>query len=181
MNSASGQYVDGAQIEATRHEILDLDAYVHITSPIRRIADVLNMIKIQQLLRTHQLIGIDQPQIVIDQLTEEADTFYNKWIKDIDYINSTTRAIRRVQNECSLLDLCTNNPDVMTKEYNGYITEKIVLDDGLFRYNVFLHELKLSAMITMTDNFEIFDYKKCKLFLFHNEEKFKRKIRLHLV
>ena len=89
MNSASGQYVNGAQIEATRHEILDLDAYVHITSPIRRIADVLNMIKMQQLLRTHQLIGIDQ-------LTEEADTFYNKWINDIDYINSTTRAIRRV-------------------------------------------------------------------------------------
>ena len=47
MNSASGQYVDGAQIEATRHEILELDAYVHITSPIRRIVDVLNMIKIQ--------------------------------------------------------------------------------------------------------------------------------------
>jgi exoribonuclease R len=174
MNSASGQYVNGAQIEATRHEILDLDAYVHITSPIRRIADVLNMIKMQQLLRTHQLIGIDQ-------LTEEADTFYNKWINDIDYINSTTRAIRRVQNECSLLDLCTNNPDVMTKEYNGYITEKIVVDDGLFRYNVFLDELKLSAMITATNNFEVFDYKKCKLFLFHNEEKFKRKIRLHLV
>ena len=142
MNSASGQYVNGAQIEATRHEILDLDAYVHITSPIRRIADILNMIKMQQLLRTHQLIGIDQ-------LTEEADTFYNKWINDIDYINSTTRAIRRVQNECSLLDLCTNNPDVMTKEYNGYITEKIVVDDGLFRYNVFLDELKLSAMITV--------------------------------
>ena len=181
MNSVSGQYVNGAQIEATRHEILELDAYVHITSPIRRIADILNMIKMQQLLRTHQLIGIDQPQIVIDQLTEEADTFYNKWINDIDYINSTTRAIRRVQNECSLLDLCTNNPDVMTKEYNGYITEKIVVDDGLFRYNVFLDELKLSAMITSTNNFEVFDYKKCKLFLFHNEEKFKRKIRLHLV
>jgi exoribonuclease R len=174
MNSASGQYVDGAQIESTRHEILELDAYVHITSPIRRIVDVLNMIKIQQLLITYQPIGIDH-------LTEEADKFYNKWIQDIDYINATTRAIRRVQSECTLLDLCTNNPDLMAKEYNGYITEKSIHDDGLFRYSVFLPELKLSAMITMTENFEVFDYKKCKLFLFNNEEKFKRKIRLHML
>ena len=181
MNSASGQYVDGAQIEATRHEILELDAYVHITSPIRRIVDVLNMIKIQQLLRTHQPTGIDHQPIAIDELTEEADKFYNKWIQDIDYINATTRAIRRVQSECTLLDLCTNNPDLMAKEYNGYITEKSIHDDGLFRYSVFLPELKLSAMITMTENFEVFDYKKCKLFLFNNEEKFKRKIRLHML
>ena len=169
MNSSSGQYVDGAQTDIKRHEVLELDAYIHITSPIRRIVDILNMIKIQQLMG-------------MDQLTEDAYKFYNDWINNIDYINVTTRAIRKVQNECSLLDLCSNNPDLMEKEYNGYITEKNIKCDGLtFQYNVFLPELKLSALITLREGLENFDCKKFKLFLFNNEEKFKRKIRLHMI
>jgi exoribonuclease R len=168
MNSASGQYIDGAQMKPTRHEILELDAYIHITSPIRRIVDILNMIKIQQLMG-------------MDQLSEDAYKFYSKWIDDIDYINVTTRAIRKVQNECSLLELCSNKPDLMEKEYDGYITEKNTKDNGFFRYNVFLPDLKLSALISTTENFEVFDCKKFKLFLFNNEEKFKRKIRIHMV
>jgi exoribonuclease R len=168
MNSASGQYVDGSQTDLKRHEVLDLDAYIHITSPIRRTVDILNMIKIQQLMG-------------MDQLSEEAYKFYNDWINNIDYINVTTRAIRKVQNECSLLDLCSNNPELMEKEYNGYITEKNIKDNGLFQYNVFLPELKMSVLISTTENFEVFDCKKFKLFLFNNEEKFKRKIRIHMV
>jgi exoribonuclease R len=169
MNSSSGQYVDGAQTDIKRHEVLELDAYIHITSPIRRIVDILNMIKIQQL-------------IGMDQLTEDAYKFYNQWINDIDYINVTTRAIRKVQNECSLLEICSNNPDLMEKEYDGYITEKFIKYDGLmFQYNVFLPELKLSALITLREGLENFDCKKFKLFLFNNEEKFKRKIRLHML
>lgn len=169
MNSSSGQYVDGAQTDIKRHEVLELDAYIHITSPIRRIVDILNMIKIQQLMG-------------MDQLSEEAYKFYNDWVNNIDYINTTTRAIRKVQNECSLLDVCSNNPELMEKEYNGYITEKNTKYDGLsFQYNVFLPELKLSALITLREGLENFDCRKFKLFLFNNEEKFKRKIRLHML
>jgi exoribonuclease R len=168
MNSASGQYVDGSQTDLKRHEVLDLDAYIHITSPIRRIVDILNMIKIQQLMG-------------MDRLSEQAYKFYNDGINNIDYINVTTRAIRKVQNECSLLYVCSNNPELMEKEYNGYITEKNIKDNGLFQYNVFLPELKMSVLISTTENFEVFDCKKFKLFLFNNEEKFKRKIRIHMV
>jgi hypothetical protein len=127
------------------------------------------MIKIQQLMG-------------MDQLSEDAYKFYNQWSNDIDYINITTRSIRKVQNECSLLDLCSNNPDIMEKEYNGYITEKTMKPDKTsFQYNVFLPELKLSAMIVLREDLENFDCKKFKLFLFNNEEKFKRKIRLHML
>ena len=33
--------INGTEIINTRHELLDVDAYIHITSPIRRYADVL--------------------------------------------------------------------------------------------------------------------------------------------
>ena len=167
-NSASGQYINGAEIIDTRHEILDMDAYIHITSPIRRLVDLLNMIQFQQVTG-------------IIKLSENINKFYNKWLEDIDYINTTMRSIRKVQCDCSLLDLCHNNPEVMDKEYDGYLFDKININDGLYQFVVFLPELKLSSRITMRDDFDNFECKKFKLYLFNNEEKFKRKIRLQIL
>jgi exoribonuclease R len=167
-NSASGQYINGSEIIDTRHEILDVDAYIHITSPIRRLVDMLNMIQLQKLLN-------------IINLSENANVFYDKWLNEIDYINVTMRSIRKVQCDCSLLDLCHNSPEVMEKEYDGYLFDKINRNDGLYQYIVILPELKLSSRITLRENLENFDKKKFKLFLFNDEEKFKRKIRLHLL
>jgi exoribonuclease R len=167
-NSASGQYIDGSEIVDTRHEMLDVDAYIHITSPIRRLVDLMNMIKIQKIKG-------------IIQLSAKSSDFYDKWLQDIDYINATMRSIRKVQCDCSLLDLCHNNPETMEKEYNGYLFDKISRNDGLFQYVVFLPQLKLSSRITLRENFDNFECKKFKLYLFNDEEKFKRKIRLSLV
>jgi exoribonuclease R len=169
-NSSSGQYINGEEldIKQIRHAMLELDAYIHITSPIRRLVDLLNMIKIQSVLG-------------LVKLSENVDKFYEKWLRDLEYINTTMRSIRKVQCDCTLLDLCANNTDVIDKEYNGYIFDKINRNDGLFQYIVFLPELKLSSRITLRDDFENFESRKFKLFLFNDEESFKRKIRLHLV
>lgn len=167
-NSASGQYIDGSEIVDTRHEILDMDAYIHITSPIRRLVDLLNMIKFQKVTG-------------IIKLSENVDKFYDKWLGDIEYINVTMRSIRKVQCDCTLLDLCHNNPEIMEKEYDGYLFDKITRNDCLYQFVVFLPELKLSSRITMRENYENFDCKKFKLYLFNDEEKFKRKIRLHML
>jgi len=151
-NSASGQYIDGSQIATSD----------------RRLVDLLNMIKLQSVL-------------CLITLSENVDKFYDKWLRELEYINVTMRSIRKVQCDCSLLDLCANNVDIMEKEYDGYMFDKINRNDGLFQYIVFLPELKLSSRITLRDDFENFDCRKFKLFLFNDEESFKRKIRLHLV
>lgn len=167
LNSASGQYIDGSEIINTRHELLDMDAYIHITSPIRRLVDLLNIIKFQEVKK-------------IAQLSENSKIFYEKWLNDLEFINLTMRSIRKVQNDCTLLDLCNNNPTIMEKEYEGYLFDKISRNDGLFQFIVFLPELKLTSRITCRENCENFDCKKFTLFLFHNEEKFKKKIRLQI-
>jgi hypothetical protein len=69
----------------------------------------------------------------------------------------------------------------MEKEYEGYLFDKITRNDGLFQFIVFLPELKLSTRITIRDNFDNFVCKKFNLYLFNDEESFKRKIRLHMV
>jgi len=167
-NSASGQYINGSEIVDTRHELLDVDAYIHITSPIRRLVDLLNMIKFQ--IATNMI-----------NLSEKTNNFYDKWLNELEYINTTMRSIRKVQCDCSLLDLCHNSPEVMEKDYDGYLFDKIYRNDGLYQYIVFLPELNLSSRITLREDFENFSSKKFKLYLFNDEEKFKRKIRLHLL
>jgi exoribonuclease R len=173
-NSASGQYIDLSTIptedreQLTRHELLEMDAYIHITSPIRRLVDLLNMIKFQQ---NYGLIS----------LSTDAIEFYNNWIQQIDYINVTMRAIRKVQNDCNLLDLCYNNPDTLEKTYDGYCFDKLTRNDGLYQFIVFLPELRLSSRITIRDNLENYEKRQYKLFLFSDEEKFKKKIRLQIV
>jgi exoribonuclease R len=169
-NSSCGQYIDGSKIneKSVRHELLDMDAYIHITSPIRRLVDLLNIIKLQQITN-------------LIELSENSNEFYNKWINNLEYINTTMRSIKKVQNDCSLLDLCSNNIHVMEKEYNGYIFDKIYRNDNLYQYIVFLPELKLTSRITLRENYENYEIKKFKLFLFHNEERFKKKIRIQII
>ena len=169
-NSSSGQYINGEELDSKqiRHEMLELDAYIHITSPIRRLVDLLNIIKFQQ-------------NTGIIQLSENSAEFYNKWIDNLEYINTTMRSIRRVQVDCTLLDLCSNNQYIMEKEYDGYLFDKILRNDGLFQFMVFLPELKLSSRITLRMDIDNFENKKFKLFLFNDEESFKKKIRLHLL
>jgi len=172
-NSASGQYIDGSElsdcnISNARHDILDMDAYIHITSPIRRLVDLLNIIKIQQ-------------KNGIIQLSKNSEIFYKKWLEELEYINITMRSIRKVQCDCTLLDLCANNPDILEKEYDGYMFDKIQRNDLLFQYIVFLPELKLSSRITLREDMENFENKKFKLFFFNDEERLKKKIRLYLV
>lgn len=172
-NSTYGQYIDISLLvnddpSFYKHELLDMDAYIHITSPIRRLVDLLNMIKLQQIFD-------------IGQLSENAEAFFIKWIQKIDYINVTMRAIRRVQNDCTLLDTSAKNLSVLDCIYEGYCFDKLARSDGLFQYIVYLPELKMTSKITVREDMENYEVKKYKLFLFNNEEKFKRKIRLQIV
>ena len=169
-NSTSGQYIDiSADSEVSiSHDLLDLEAYIHITSPIRRLVDLLNIIKFQQTFGLHKL-------------SDGALIFYDNWLKELEYINTTMRAIRKVQIDCNLLNLCFNNPDILEPHYDGYCFDKLERNDGLYQYIVFLPELKITSRVTLRENLDNYDKKKYKLFIFTNEDKMKKKIRLQLM
>jgi exoribonuclease R len=173
-NSAAGQYVDVSSVDEellthmTRHDLLEIDAYIHITSPIRRLVDLLNMLMLQEC-------------VGLVPLSDSATRFYEQWISELDYINVTMRAIRKVQSDCNMLDMCYNQPETLEKIYDGYCFDKLVRNDGLYQFIVFLPELRLASRITLRDNIENFEKKQFKLYLFSDEEKFKKKIRLQLL
>jgi exoribonuclease R len=170
-NSTSGQYLDINSLPLDydiSHKMLELDAYLHITSPIRRLVDLLNIIKIQQNMR-------------LVKLSENAYTFYNNWLNEVDYINTTMRAIRKVQNDCTLLHICANNPTLMDDHFTGYVFDKLIRSDGLYQYIVYLPNVKMVSKITMRENMDNYEVRKYKMFLFQDEDNLKKKIRLQLV
>lgn len=168
-NSTAGQYIDISSDPEVNisHDLLDLDAYIHITSPIRRLVDLLNIIKFQQAFGLHKL-------------SDSATIFYDSWLRELEYINTTMRAIRKVQIDCNLLNLCFNSPDILEPLYDGYCFDKLERNDGLYQYIVFLPELKITSRVTLRDNLDNYEKRKYKLFIFTNEDKMKKKIRLQL-
>lgn len=90
------------------------------------------------------------------------------------------KSIRKVQNDCHLLDICSNNPSIMKNEYTGYMFNKIVKSVGLYTYTVFLPELKMTSHVTTNEDFDNYQNRDFKLYLFNDEENLKKKIRLHL-
>ena len=167
--STSCQYVDFSKNEyEISHDLLEIDAYIHITSPIRRLVDLLNMIQFQ--INTN-MIGFK----------ENAVQFYNKWIGEIEYINITMKAIRKVQNHCSLLDLCVNVPETMEKVYDGYLFDKIVKNENQIQYIVYLPELKLTYKVCLQEDVDYGEKRQFNIFMFSDEDSLKRKIRLQII
>jgi exoribonuclease R len=166
-NSSSGNYVEIKEGVNISHELLKMDAYIHITSPIRRIVDLLNIIKFQE-----NKFGI---------LSQNANTFYNKWVTELDFINLSMKSIRKIQNECSLLHLCCTDAEVMKEIYIGYVFDKLERNDGLIQYMVVIPKLKMISKIITRENNKNYSQYEFKLYLFSNEENFKKKIRLEQI
>jgi len=166
-NSYGGKYCNYNDLE--RHDMLELDAYVHITSPIRRLVDLLTMMLLQEKLG-------------LITWGEQATIFYNYWTTDqsIEYINTTMRSIRRVQNDCQLLNICSTNKELLEKEYNGFIFDKIKRNDGLYQYMVYLKDLNMTNRITTRHDFENYSFQQFKIYIFHDQERLKHKVRLEI-
>jgi exoribonuclease R len=169
-----GKYVDQSNTEQLRHNALGLDTYIHITSPIRRLVDLLNMIKLQENLG-------------IITLSKNASVFYKDWLNKLEEINRDMKNIRRVQNQCTLLELCTNHPTSLEKKWEGYVFHREEREKekdsgmGLYFYEVYLTDLKIVSKIVTSRVFE--EYTKClfQIYVFNDEESFKKKIRIQIL
>ena len=166
--SASGQYTNFTN--KCGHELIGtgIDKYIHITSPIRRLVDLLNMIKIQE-------------KINYIKFNEKAYNFYSKWENNLEYINVSMRAIRKIQTDCNMLSMCVQNPKILDQDYLGYVFDKIERINKLTQYTVYIPELKLVTRVNIKN--EIENYSKCKfkLYLFQDGTTLKRKIKAELV
>ena len=167
-HSMGGQYCKYENIQ--QHDMLKLESYLHITSPNRRLVDMINMIILQDKLN-------------LIKLNEKSDTFCKRWINDtsIEYINTTMKSIRKVQSDCKMLHKCSVDTTLTNRLLDGYIFDKLERNDKLFQYIIYLPELKLTNRLTTTKNLENLLMYKFKIYIFMDEVRLKQKIRLLLI
>jgi len=159
------QYATFSPNTNLQHDIMGIDAYVHITSPIRRLVDLLN-----------QMI-LSKSAGIVRSLSPAATGFLNEWLGELDYINSTSKSIRKVQMDCELLTKCTNSPEIMDSVHEGIVIEKTGTATAIFSYMVFIEQLKITTRVKTETEYSLHSKVSCKLYLFQDEDKVRNKIR----
>ena len=161
-----GEYVTCKDM--TEHNHLKLDSYLHITSPIRRLVDLLNMIVIHEKMGFNNIVG------------DKARLFYENWSSKLQYINTTMRAIRKVQNDCRLLSLF-EEVDNREQLYMGYVFDRIQRIDGQYQYNVYIPKLRMNSRLTCFDKYENYTEHNIHLYMFSSEFNVKKKIKANII
>lgn len=166
--SSSGKYTNFINRET--HDLMapSIEEYLHITSPIRRLVDILNMMKLQSLLK-------------LNELSESGKLFYNNWLQKLEYINTTMRSIRKVQQDCNILHICSNDESIMEEIYDGYVFDKIDWGNQFIQYTVYIPKIKIISRINIKKNFDDYSCFKFKLYLIQDGVTLKKKIRVELI
>lgn len=167
-NNSYGSYVLYDDVENHNHEIMNIKSYVHISSPIRRLVDLLNQMLIIQKMG------------LVSSMTEEASHFLKESLSQIEYINSSMRSIRKVQTDCELVHRCFTDTSILNNIYMGVVFDKLGKTEDVYTYMVYLEDIKLLSRITCRNNVENYTKHPFKIYLFEEEENVKRKIRLHM-
>ena len=111
-------------------------------------------------------------------MSDEGKKFYQYWTSDnsLEYINTTMRSVRKVQNDCSLLALCTENKEIFNEIFDGFVFDKIIRNDALFQYMVYLPKINMVNRYTSRFDIDNMTMQKFKIYLFQDEVNLKRKL-----
>jgi len=138
------------------HTQLGVNSYVHITSPIRRLVDILNQIQMNT------------------EISESCQAFLDKWVQKLNDINHATKEIRKTQTDCELLSK-TNFSE--NSEYSGILFDRTLVS-GKYEYAVYIEELKMFSRIKMEECVENYTKSQFRIFVFEDEDRLCKKIRL---
>ena len=167
-NNVSGEYT--LYTPDIEHEIMKISHYTHVTSPIRRIVDLLNQII---LYKTQSLVS---------SLSNDTEELLDKWFQRVSYINTSMRSIRKIQTDCDILYRCMSEPDILKMDHIGVVFDKTENTAvGRFTYMIFIEKLKLLTRLKTDIDYDNYTIQHVRLFLFMDENSLKKKIRLQIL
>ena len=162
------------------HEIIGggVSSYLHITSPIRRIVDCINMLEI-----------MSEDYV----FSKEAYLFKEKWMANLTQINANTKAIRHLQNDMALLHMYEKNTN-KDQIYSGVVLGVPPPHDGMgaapfgfervepfYKYRVYIYYIKLLTNVYSTKKVENYTTMNFTIHLFLDEVNMTKKIRLQML
>jgi hypothetical protein len=145
--------------------------YMHITSPIRRIVDIVNM--------TQLIINIESERSKPSSFSLEIQKYICNVKQNVIQLNTTMKSIKKTQSQCRLYYLFKNQP--INKLYNGILFDKReTKTPDIYSYSVYLTEYKFTTTIKTREYEENKEH--CfHLYLFHDATTLKQKIKLQIV
>jgi exoribonuclease R len=152
LHGAVGTYCSVAE----PHEVLGLPSYTHITSPIRRIVDCINMLELQPFIK--------------------ADAFVDKWLAQLTVINQKMKSIRKLQNDLTLLTCQRKNEK---QNYRGVVW-KVHLKVHLNKYKIYIPAIKLLTSFWSEKEYTEYSVVDCAFYLFLDEERMEKKVRVQI-
>ena len=180
IQGTSGEYCLAADMKP--HELIagGLETYVHITSPIRRLVDCINMLEIMRDTYT---------------FSQAANDFVEKWLAKIAELNKKTKAIRHLQNDILLLNMYEKS-HIKDEMYIGVVigaaphrgsapTTPFPTASGsggaLYKYRVYIAQLKLLTNVYSAKKVDNYSTMYFTVHLFLDEAKMTKKVRLQMV
>jgi len=167
-NNTDCKYVLYDKDIVLRHDMMDVGEYVHVTSPIRRMVDLLNQIILASSER------------LVRGCSTNATHFLGKWLENINGLNTDMKTIRKVQTDCQLLARCTNRPDLLDDIHECVLFGKTESRQGVYSYVVYLTNMNIITRIKSKEEYSDLSKHRCKLFVFSDEDNIKNKIKCEL-
>jgi exoribonuclease R len=155
-NRISGEYITYSPDQLDyAHCIMNVEKYMHFTSPIRRIVDLWN-----------QIIWVGKHPAKINETVMEK-------------INRENKTIRKIQNECELLHKFQNISD--TELQTGVIIDmEPKSKTNQMKYSVYLPKYKCIIWLIENPGLNLYSEINCRILYFKREDKYQHKIRLSL-
>ena len=142
-----------------KHNALQLSYYTHITSPIRRLVDIINLILFQQQYNIHTFSTF-------------ANQFVDSWMNRVSYINEQTLHIKQLQNKCNLFHFLQNISSI-----EAIILEKNNTNQLVTLYITSIRRVFVTKLLTEVILFKTYYF---NVHLFEDESCMKMKIRFSL-
>ena len=79
-----------------------------------------------------------------------------------------------------MLKLCCEDEKIQNTIYEGFIFDKIVRNDGLYQYMVYIKDIKMTNRLTSRYDVELNSVQKFKIYVFMDEIRLRRKLRIDL-
>jgi exoribonuclease R len=164
IQNVAGEYCSYAALKP--HELIGIECYLHITSPIRRVVDIVNM---YEMLKDKF------------QWSAEAQLFMQTWQNKTDTINQKTKAIRKLQNETELLKVYKKNKEQI---YIGFVfapEERLIHGTISYKYKVYIPATKLFTTALSHKKLKEYTTAHFSAHLFLDEAKMTKKIRIQIL
>lgn len=154
-------YVSEYGLYNERNQHIYSKYYVHFTSPMRRIVDLINQVELLNI-KGHNCGGL---------------SVINEWKNKIEYINKSTKIIKKIENKTFLYNNLIGSDYMVVYGYVFDIDKK----DELYFHNIYIKEHGIIYYIRLKHKLTLFSTHKFKIFLFNEGENYHKKVQLQLL